>query len=96
MEKTKAEKLLEFLRQKEKEEANELNLLEILTAAQEIKIDKDENFINRFARAALFMALGINHEKIEFAKEKFYQRVGGYCRRAVKVAAIVKKVNAGQ
>lgn len=92
----KALELLDYLQQKEKEASSELNLPEILTAAQEIKIDDKDRFYDRFARAAVFMALGVNHEKLEFAKEKFYQRVYSYCCRAVKVAAIVKKVNAGK
>jgi len=81
---------------KEKKGTTESNFAvgEILAAAKEIKIEEKEYFNNRLARAVVLMALGVNHEKLEPSKNKFYDRVYNYCRSAVKVEVIAKKINA--
>ena len=89
-----ANRLIEFLKEKKGTTESNFAVGEILVAAKEIKIGEKEEFSGRFARAAVFMALGVNHPNLDFAKEKFYERVDSFCRQAVKVVAIVKKNHA--
>lgn len=90
----KANRLIEFLIEKKRTTANNFVMEEILNVAKEIKIDEKEYFYDRLARAAVLMAVGVNHEKLQFAKDKFYKRIYSFCRSAVKVEVIVKKLNA--
>ncbi|PIP52264.1 hypothetical protein COS77_01670 [Candidatus Roizmanbacteria bacterium CG06_land_8_20_14_3_00_34_14] len=91
MEKTKAERLLEFLRQKEKEIPDEFNLQEFFKLAKTVKIEDKDIFVDKFARALVLMTFGVEHENLNFAKDKFYDRVGRFCRQGIKVAVIINK-----
>jgi hypothetical protein len=101
----RAELLLEVLRQQENEiaphrrnsgifssgEVLRQNVAELSQLVKETNIGEDEFFVNRFARAAVLMAFGLDHEKLHFAKYKFYERIYSFCRQGVKVAIIVRR-----
>ena len=93
MDKSKAEILLDFLRQKDKDLKDEFNLQSILREFQTVKVGESGQTKYLFARAAVLMALGADSPNIFFAKEKFYDRINRFCRQANKVAIIVKKTH---
>lgn len=93
MDKSKAEKLLDFLRQKDKDSKIVLTPDVLQAIAQQIKIKDDEFFVNHYAHSILLMILGIENQKVEFFKNKFYQRIYEFCLISIKSTMVTRKIN---